>query len=1492
MRLLLTIEGIGDRSIEVSDDATVGDLLDTLVVTDRVSDDHSRPVAVAHGFVVERTGQVVTPETPTAKANIRSGDRVRLVDHGEAVRLGRSLLDPSGPVADRPAAWVKLLTGPMANTVFEVSFGDSTIGRGRDNDIVIDDDAMSSHHAVATVDDHSITVTDLASTNGVVTDRAAGNDALTRSTTLLPGRRVLLGTTWIEIEHCHRTRGLADVDGPTVEFNRPPRLVTPFEAHSITLPEPPDHPGRTRLPMITALVPLLMAGVLVYSPVMFGGEPNYRYGLFMLFSPLMIMGSFWERKRSGRADFKQALRTFRAELSVAESELSAAQVHEQRGRLRAAPSITELAEAVDALSPRLWERAVGDTDTFSLRVGLADQPSMVEIIDSGRGPADLRHEVDELPNRYATVPGVPALADMRVHGGIGVSGTREYVTPLCYSLVAQTAILHSPAEVLVAAMVPPDAKRDWEWMKWLPHCPPEDSPLGGPHLAADELACRNLLGRLLELVDQRGGGRHHGREPNGAGATPCVFVVIAEGVPVVQHELTRLLEDGPSAGVFPLWISGASRRVPRPIGNVIDIAPDGSTATLAFAGGGANPNPGPGSNATANPAPAVTDIAIETLGEDAVTELARRLAPVEDVSARFTRTSAIPDMVSLVDLLGGPDVLDTPDRLLGRWAGRPKHLEAPVGRTADGVFTLDIRRDGPHGLVGGTTGAGKSEFLQTWIMAMAASFSPETVNFLLVDYKGGAAFKDCSRLPHSVGMVTDLDPAGIRRALVSLGAEVRRRELIQDEHNCTSLLDMIDKGIDEAPPSLLIIVDEFAALVQEVPEFIEGMVDIAQRGRSLGVHLVLATQRPAGVITGQIKANTDLRIALRTSDKEDSVDVIETPDAADIDRRTPGRAISRIGRQRTQFQSAYVGGVTETDAMSGPEVGIDRFSFDGIEPIDIPGDRRQDERTGATDLERLVDNIEAAHRRSNRPMPRRPWLDPLRPAYDLENLFDAVAGTDVDPATVVDSGGSLPIGLVDLPDDQTQVPFTFRLDTDGSLGVVGAGGAGKTVALRTIAVAAALSVDDPSDAPIVYGLDFAGRGLQMLETLPHVAGIVADDEPERIQRVLATMETELVERTRLFSEARASSFPEYRRASGGSMVRHLLLIDGYPSFHELYSGVERDRWINLVRRLIVEGRQFGLHVVLTAPRRDTVYSTVARSIGRWLVLRQTSSDDYRSLELPPDLLGEEPPPGRAIHNRRMAQVAVLGGRPDTESQVQAVSRLGAEMTRRGFPSAPPIRLLPTEVDRSDLVEPRAVGLLDRDFSEWTLPERFRVFLVTGPRSSGRTTALFTLGAAATEATDASANGRADVILLSARPPAAPIPADWRTAVGDTEVRPVVDELSAPATTSAGGRRTVVLVDDATALVDMGVPLGPLVEAADGERLRVIVVMDDTKARSNFDAFSRSVRASRLGLLLRPSPLEDKEIYGLPLPRVASHLWPVGRGYIVDDQAIEMIQLGA
>ena len=222
-----------------------------------------------------------------------------------------------------------------------------------------------------------------------------------------------------------------------------------------------------------------------------------------------------------------------------------------------------------------------------------------------------------------------------------------------------------------------------------------------------------------------------------------------------------------------------------------------------------------------------------------------------------------------------------------------------IGVGADGPFAIDLRADGPHALVAGTTGSGKSELLQTLIASLGASQAPDRLAFLLVDYKGGAAFKDCRGLPHSVGMVTDLDEHEVHRALVSLEAELKRREQILRAAGAKDLLELERRDPAAAPPSLVIVVDEFATLAREVPEFVDGVVDVAQRGRSLGVHLVLATQRPSGAVTDNIRANTKLRIALRVAGVAESEDVIDAPDAARLPRSVPGpRAGARDGAER------------------------------------------------------------------------------------------------------------------------------------------------------------------------------------------------------------------------------------------------------------------------------------------------------------------------------------------------------------------------------------------------------------------------------------------------------------------------------------------------------------------------------------------------------------------------------------------------------------------
>ena len=288
----------------------------------------------------------------------------------------------------------------------------------------------------------------------------------------------------------------------------------------------------------------------------------------------------------------------------------------------------------------------------------------------------------------------------------------------------------------------------------------------------------------------------------------------------------------------------------------------------------------------------LADVVADGVDRRVANETARALTPVKDVSASVG-SSELPTRVSLFDVLDMDEV--TPAAIRSVWRQRRQTLDAPIGMAGEGPVAIDLRGDGPHALVAGTTGSGKSELLQSLVASLATTHSPRTVTFLLIDYKGGAAFHACRQLPHTVGMVTDLDGVLAERALVSLNAELRRREALLRDAGAKDLGEMERTAPSGAPPSLVIVIDEFATLASEIPAFVEGVVDIARRGRSLGVHLVLATQRPAGVVTEHVRANTNLRIALRVASTTESDDVVGAPDAARIPRTIPGRALMRTG---------------------------------------------------------------------------------------------------------------------------------------------------------------------------------------------------------------------------------------------------------------------------------------------------------------------------------------------------------------------------------------------------------------------------------------------------------------------------------------------------------------------------------------------------------------------------------------------------------------------
>ena len=390
----------------------------------------------------------------------------------------------------------------------------------------------------------------------------------------------------------------------------------------------------------------------------------------------------------------------------------------------------------------------------------------------------------------------------------------------------------------------------------------------------------------------------------------------------------------------------------------------------------------------------------------------------------------------------------TAARVADEWRRRGRATAVPLGRTITGTFTLDIALDGPHVLVAGSTGAGKSEFLQTLVTSLALGNPPDALVFVLIDYKGGATFAGCSALPHVTGFLTDLDSHLTQRALVALTAEARYRERLLYEANCSSIDNYHAAGEPGgALPRLVIVVDEFHSLMAQVPDSLQLLVSIAARGRSLGIHLILATQRPAGVVSEDIRAYMALRACFRVADAADSTAVLGFPDAAAIDRQFPGRGYARAARgAATLFQGGYVGGLrpgTPTDRNVPKPVARPFSTLGSLPPGRVP--ERASMVEDHTDLAVLVQAIRDT---KQQPPQHRPWLAPLPMLLRLEDLRSAGRQREVPP---------IAYGVEDLPTEQSQRVITFDLEAGGHLLAAGGPQSGRTTLLRTIAAGIASS---------------------------------------------------------------------------------------------------------------------------------------------------------------------------------------------------------------------------------------------------------------------------------------------------------------------------------------------------------------------------------------------------------------------------------------------------
>ncbi|WP_454851532.1 FtsK/SpoIIIE domain-containing protein [Promicromonospora soli] len=1354
------------------------------------------------------------------------------------------------------------------------------LGRSQDCDVVVEDPMVSKQHLRLDVSD-GVEVVDLGSANGILVDGSHMQRLHVDGS-----QRMQVGDTWVTVESRQPATltGVTPKAGP-VAFTRSPRVEARYNGEEFESPEVP------REPEPRDFSPLMLMGPVVMGVAMFAltGRPTSL--LFVAMAPMMMIGNYFSQKRQAKKRLEREVARFDESLESLRSVLKDEKETERSVRLREAPATQHVYMEAMRHGPLLWTRRPEHWSFLNIRFGVGTMPSRNEIKTGAKGNLIKEHQalLDEVVDQYTDVDGVPVVENLYDAGALGFAGPPARVVGSLNAVLLQLTGLHSPSELVVTSIVSPVWTQHLQWLTWIPHTSSAHSPIDGHHLADSASGAQRLLAQLEELIStrlkavrgaqrrgaigedsaalERGGdvGDKKNTDTGTKSPVPAVVVVISDDIDVDRARLIQLAEMGADAGVYPLWISAEAAGLPAACRTFVEVSQEGPRVGMVRLGRW------------------VDDVVLEEVDGKTALEYGRRLAPVFDAGAIVDDASDLPRSITMPALLGH-DLFENPDAVMERWRQnlsvydrtgpgvrrkRPGSLRAIVGSAGVDAQHLDLRTQGPHALVGGTTGAGKSEFLQAWVLAMAAEYSPDRVTFLFVDYKGGSAFADCVQLPHCVGLVTDLSPHLVLRAITSLRAELHYREHLFNRKKAKDLLELEKRGDPETPPALVIVIDEFAALVGDVPEFVDGVVDVAQRGRSLGIHLIMATQRPAGVIKDNLRANTNMRVALRMADESDSSDVVDVKDAAFVDPSIPGRGLVKTGPGRVQaFQSGYAG-AWSTRAPETAKVEVARLHFGREEKWEEPvveSDVAVEEKDlGPNDQQRLVARVQEAFERGRLPIPRRPWLDSLADVYDLTRLYQR---TD----------SELLIGVADIPEHQAQRPMYFYPDQDGHIGIYGTGGSGKSTALRSLAAVAGIT---PRGGPVhVYGLDFAAGALRMLEALPHVGTIAKGDDNERVVGLMRMLRDELRRRGEEFAAVNASNVSEYRQLSGRTDTpRILLLVDGFSNFRDEYEvGAGRSEWFEVFRDILNDGRALGMHVVFTADRSGAVPSYVRSLVQRNILLRM-SEDGFLAFNAPRDIVTQTSPAGRAVVDGLEVQVAVVGGTTSVQEQAAATERLAESMRRAGVRPAPTVRVLPQEYSATelpDVVGPERLPVLGLD-NIALAPLGFDpvgTIVVAGPPGSGRSNACVAIVRAVQRA-----NPDARPYLFAQSRSAIAGEIAWAdVATGVDKVAELAKDLLAAVQDEDTTPGIVVVIEGINEYLQTAAdkPIQELTKAI-RKSDHLLVADAETPAWSASWPLLGEVKNGRRGLILQPENLDGDTILKTSLPRAGKGEFPVGRG---------------
>lgn len=1298
---------------------------------------------------------------------------------------------------------------------------------------------------------------------------------------------------WLPAITSVATSGRVIDDG--VAVHRPARLW-PSEAsrEPIEVPPAPSAPeegmGRltSMLPVVGALSMVAFAFLvrsLIYLVVI---------GFMVVAMVGATLGTTLSQRRGAKRRWERTKSRYREQVGAAVDEAEAANQVQRAGLEGLFPDPATLG-TVFGPEGGLWERRPGDRDFGHVRLGLGPVRTSRPVVTSAMATApserpdpDLAAMVDQARADTAVLGWAPVTIPLSRLGTVAVVGSPGRTRSLVGAWLASLAAFHAPGELRVAGWVPPDAEAAWDWLKWLPHC---RDPQGGGGLGRADRAVTTDLSRFAQAVD--------GLARTRTGAAAEHVVVIVDGwhpdAPVAGIDgLAAVMGRAATAGITVIVLAGSVADIPSVGGAQVTVANDGTSQYLEA---------GPGGRVE-------TGVVADRLDQAWVAQFARRMAPLRLVSGGVSTEAA--DSSRLLELLGAEASTADPLALTvaGSLDGRAAELLAgPVGVTDNGdILTLDLKEAakgglGPHGILVGATGSGKSELLRSLCASLAWRHHPNLLNLLLVDYKGGAAFAELGRLPHCAGLVTNLaDQTGLidRVAQALTGELTRRQELLRGAGNLDSITDYHHARTANPAlpglPYLLVVIDEFGELLAAEPDFLDTFVAIGRLGRSLGIHLLLATQRlDEGRIHG-LEPHLRYRMCLRTNTAAESRSVLGTTAAFDLPS-FPGLGLLQVDADLRPFKAAIASlphreTTAETDPGADEVCRVLSLTPSVLEPVPGPHLSAAPLREeGPSELQVLVGQCQAATDRQAEPV----WLDPLPPALTLGSL----------PAPDRD-GWQVPLGLVDLPATRDQTPLLWELTgAGGNLGVAGAPRSGKTSLLTTTVLA--LTARHRPDQLQIYILDLAGAGLSDLSALPHVGAIVGR-QPEAAQGLVSELRAVVAERV------------AGRTITTGTTAlddaRIVLVIDGAGALRQTLPEVEA-----AITDLAVTGLAHQVHVAVAANRWFDLRPQLVDALGTRLELRLGDPADSMlpratAMTVPVDM------PGRGLTRTGHVFHAAL---PDLAAQTGTMTADAALGVAIGHATeqaeglhAPAVTSLPLHVTETELADlaTRAgspapdpadgfvLGMSETRArpAQIVLTAPGTNLVIYGDPGSGRTTLVRRLTAHLAERPDLDVYlidpRRASIDLAASVTGYAPsIPAAEKLCSDIAAVlagRQPPDDLSIQALQAGHwwqGPDIAVVVDDydlvAGGITNPFAPLGdPLTQSGDLGFHLILARRVTGSSRTAFEVFSQRLKEITPATVILSGPSEEGPLAG----GITAKPRPPGRGILVTEGTAVTIQL--